>query len=125
MAVLDARDALRGAGLACTELIPIVGGWASWTFEVDGRWTVRFPRTAEVANGHERERLLPELAAHVTFAVPRPEFRGVYRGLPFDAYEKLPGEPLTARDLAPAEAAGLLELACTQRGTSRDVDRAQ
>ena len=67
----DARVALAAAGIAAHDVVAIGDGWASWTFELDGRRIVQFPRNASVARGHERERaILPALAEHVSFAVP-------------------------------------------------------
>jgi aminoglycoside phosphotransferase (APT) family kinase protein/ADP-ribose pyrophosphatase YjhB (NUDIX family) len=105
----EARAALRSAGVWCVDVRTIPGGWASWTFEADRRWIVRFPRDATVARGHERERrLLPELAAVASFAVPVPGVVGMHRGLPFHVYEKLPGHPLRPGELAPSDVAKVL-----------------
>lgn len=82
------------------EVRPILGGWGYWTFEVDGEWIFRFPRTDQVAPAAESEqRLLPALAAEVDFEVPIPRWSGVYGGRRFFGYRKLQGRPLRASDV--------------------------
>ena len=90
----EARAALRAAGVRCDEVVPIGdGNWSSDVFEVDGRLIARFPRNGEVAAGHDRERrLLPALAAFVSFRVPVPLSDSVF------VYEKVPGRPFQRGD---------------------------
>ena len=97
----DARDALHEVqGLRCDDVQPLRGGWAYWTFAVDGIWIVRFPRDAAVASETAKELvLLPLLARKVDFGVPLPAWRGTHRGWPFFGYRKIPGHPLGAEDL--------------------------
>jgi aminoglycoside phosphotransferase (APT) family kinase protein len=98
----DARGALIAAGLAVGSLDPILGGWASWTFDVDGQWIARFPRTVDSAAATVRElALLPELAQWVSFAIPEPAYRGTWDALPFFAYRRIVGRPMTAADASP------------------------
>ncbi len=101
MNVDEARRALRQVSdLDPSEVRPILGGWAFWTFEVDGRWIFRFPRTDRVARALQAEgRLLPELAAAVSFEVPVPHWWGTWKGRPFFGYRKIEGQPLRAADV--------------------------
>ena len=122
------------AGVAIREVVefelgdvrPILGGWAYWTFEVDGEWIFRFPRTDQVALAAESElRLLPALAAHVDFEVPVPRWSGVFGGRPFFGYRKLEGRPLRASDVE-REPAAIGRLAgMLHQIHSFDVDRAR
>jgi 8-oxo-dGTP pyrophosphatase MutT (NUDIX family) len=92
-----ARVVLERAGWELATLVAIPGGWASWTFEVDGARIVQFPRDADVAAGHARARqLLPELAVHLTFSVPVPRVLTDHQGLAVQYYERIRGEPLRA-----------------------------
>jgi hypothetical protein len=102
----DAIGRLRAAGASCSSAVPIEGGWASWTFLVDGALIARFPRSASVAAAHERERaLLPALARHVSFRVPEPlDLDGVF------AYERIDGRPLRRGDDIDAALAMIDEL---------------
>jgi aminoglycoside phosphotransferase (APT) family kinase protein len=78
---------------------PILGGWASWTFELDGTWILQVARKAEVAAGHQRQaQLLPELARAMSVAVPEPVEFGTWHGCTYLAYRKIPGRPLTPQD---------------------------
>lgn len=95
-------DVLASVGLDSSRIEPVLGGWASWTFQVDGTRIVRFPRTEVVAHAARRElALLPELADHVSFAVPRPTHQGAWRGRPFFAYRRIPGRALLPSDDSP------------------------
>jgi len=96
----DARRALRSfADLTPNEIRPIHGGWAYWTFEVDGRLIFRFPRDEGTAEDLGRElRLLPALAPTVSFRVPEPRWVGSWNGHPFWGYRKIEGRPLGAGD---------------------------
>lgn len=102
---MDEREtlsALRSVGFVGHRAVAIPGGWANWTFEVDGAWIARFPRTAEIAESTRRElALLPELALHVSFAVPSPTHTGVWRGEPFMLYPRLDGRSMTPGDATP------------------------
>jgi aminoglycoside phosphotransferase (APT) family kinase protein/ADP-ribose pyrophosphatase YjhB (NUDIX family) len=105
----DARAALATAGLTPSGVVPIGDGEASWTFELDGSRIAQFPRNELVARGHARaRRLLPELAGHVSFAVPQPETVGEWNGLSFHVYKKVPGTPLSDGALSPEALAALL-----------------
>src|SRR5438132_10065873 len=99
MDTADARAALAEVGLTVGSIEPILGGWASWTFAVDGEWIARFPRNSDIAAATLRElALLPELAAWVPFQIPEPTIRGTWAGLPFFAYRRITGRPITATD---------------------------
>jgi aminoglycoside phosphotransferase (APT) family kinase protein len=102
----DARRALVDAGFSPAH-VEAVGeqGWASWVFEVDGALIARFARNDVVRAAHERERrLLPALAAHVSFRVPVPLHPDVF------VYEKVPGRAFRAGDDADAAFAMIDEL---------------
>lgn len=87
---------------------PIHGGWASWTFDVGGDRILRVARNAEIAAAHRREeRLLPELARHVDFAVPVPTAVGEFDGHTYMLYPRLPGRAIGAGDRV-GEVAGML-----------------
>jgi aminoglycoside phosphotransferase (APT) family kinase protein len=102
----EARRALQGAEVEVESVVPIGDGWANWTFLVDERRIVRFPRNDSVAAATRRELvLLPELARHVSFAVPSPTIVGEWAGRPFFAYERIEGRPLDGTD---ADVAGSL-----------------
>lgn len=102
----DAVARLRAAGVACSTAEPIEGGWASWTFLVDGGLIARFPRNEAIAAAHARERsLLPALARHVSFRVPEPfDVEDVF------VYERIDGRPLQADDDIDAALAMIEEL---------------
>jgi aminoglycoside 2''-phosphotransferase len=110
----DARGALLSAGAFVDPVVvgPVGDGWSAWTFEVDGEWIVRFPRTAEVAARYETEAaLLREVAPSVSFGVPDPTVGGMFDGRGFHGYRKLPGDPMTMETFdADAVAAVLREL---------------
>jgi aminoglycoside phosphotransferase (APT) family kinase protein len=77
----------------------IHGGWASFTFLVDGDHILRFARTPEVAAAHRREAaLLPLLARAVSFAVPEPDFFWARDDRSCMGYPLIPGRPLTVAD---------------------------
>ncbi len=95
-----ALDVLREHDLPALSVREIVGGWAFWTFDVDGEWIARFPRTGQTAVAAERElALLPELATTLSFHVPQPTLSGRWNDRAFFVYRKIPG-----RGLAPADA---------------------
>ncbi|MFD0559661.1 aminoglycoside 2''-phosphotransferase [Stackebrandtia endophytica] len=78
---------------------PVIGGWASWTFDVAGEHILRVARDREISDAHRREeRLLPELAAAVDFSVPVPIRVGDHRGHRYMVYRRLPGRPLRIGD---------------------------
>lgn len=92
----EARAALRRVGLEPVRIEAITGGWAHWTFELDGAVIVRFPRNDSVALATHRELvLLPELAGFVSFAVPTPERVASLHDRPFFTYQRIPGRPLS------------------------------
>ena len=98
----EARQALRDLAIEPREMVRIEGGWAYWTFELDGALIARFPRDARTARACERElRLLPALGRAVSFKVPLPSHRGWYRGAPFFVYRKIPGRALAPTDRSP------------------------
>lgn len=95
-----ALDVLREHHLPASSVRKIVGGWAFWTFDVDGEWIARFPRTGQTAVAAERElALLPELATTLSFRVPQPTLSGRWNDRAFFVYRRIPG-----RELAPADA---------------------
>lgn len=101
MDAAQAAEVIRDvANLDVRNIRPIVGGWDSWTFEVDGRWIFRFPRSREVAASTGAEmRFLPALAEHVDFEVPNPGWSGLWDGQPFFGYPRVDGRALEAADV--------------------------
>ena len=111
MEVAEAREALATIGLSPRRIEPVLGGWANFTFELDGCWMVRFPSNEGVAESTARElRLLPALGRFVDFVVPSPAATGAWRGWPFFTYRKLIGRPLSAADGSPAVRARLADI---------------
>jgi Phosphotransferase enzyme family len=100
----------------------IHGGWASFTFLVNGDHILRFARTAEVAAGYRREvALLPALAGAVSFRVPEPDFFfEAAAGGTCMGYPAIDGRPLTSSDDWSSLAGVLREL----RSFPADVARA-
>ena len=103
----------RDLGLPHGKIRQILGGWSSWTFEVDNvdpgeptesphaGWIFRFPRNSVVAENQKKETaILPVIASRVNFAVPRFEYVGTWCGSPYVGYRRIPGRPLSARTLA-------------------------
>jgi len=89
------RARLATVGLRPDRIDQIEGGWASWTFELDESLIVRFPRNTSVQEAMHRElRLLPALAARVSFAVPVP----LHVGDGWFVYEKIRGRPFRRGD---------------------------
>jgi len=89
----EVRAALARVGLEPGEIKPIEGGWANWTFDLDGQLIVRFPRNDSVALATHRElALLPELAPALSFAIPAPSHAGTWRDRPFFAYPRVAGD---------------------------------
>lgn len=108
---------LAGVDLDASRIEPVLGGWASWTFDVDGTWIVRFPRNKVTANAVRRElALLLELAEHVSFAVPRPTHRGAWRSRPFFTYRRIPGRGLRRTYASPAVARVLAKMLAELHG---------
>ena len=97
MTPAQVRAALRRVGLEPGRIRAIDGGWANWTFELDGERIVRFPRTDAVALATHRElALLPELAPSLSFSVPVPELVASLGDRPFFAYRRIDGRPLSS-----------------------------
>ncbi|MEO6317805.1 MAG: aminoglycoside phosphotransferase family protein [Acidimicrobiales bacterium] len=97
------RAALATVGLDGGRVTPVLGGWASWTFELDGRRIVRFPRTDGIADATRRElALLPELAGHLSYRVPEPSHIGEWNSRPFFAYRLIPGRGMRPTDSSPS-----------------------
>lgn len=79
MRVDEARELLAEIGFVEQQVTPILGGWASWTFDVDGEWILRVARDEEITAAQHREmRLLPALGPAVSFAVPVIERSGLW-----------------------------------------------
>lgn len=111
----EVRAALAAAGVPAPagghEVRPIEGGSANWTFDVDGGWIVRFPRTDLVAASTARELvLLPALQDALPFAVPALLWHGRHAGRPWLGYRRITGEAIDrldpVRDAALAVALG-------------------
>ena len=102
------RRALDAKGVTFARVEPVAEqGWASWTFELDGTHIVRFARNGEIVEAMHREmRLLPALAAHVSFRVPEP----VHTTADWFVYEKIPGRPFRHGDDVDAALAMIDEL---------------
>lgn len=93
------RTVLRRVGLEPQAITPIAGGWANWTFDLDGTHIVRFPRNDSIGLSTHRELLLlPELHRHLSFEVPQPTHVGTWRDRPFFAYRRIDGVALGALD---------------------------
>jgi aminoglycoside phosphotransferase (APT) family kinase protein len=86
-------------------MVEVLGGWDSRVFEVEG-WIVRLPRRPEVTKWIRAEnRLLAELAGHLTTRVPKFDLicdTGERFAL---AHRKIPGAALAPAELEPAGAA--------------------
>ena len=107
MTPAQVRSALRRVGLEPERIRAVPGGWANWTFELDGERIVRFPRTDAVALATHRELvLLPELASSVSFSIPEPERVASLGDRPFFTYRRIAGRPLSSGG-APGVAAAL------------------
>ena len=89
----------------------ITGGWDFHVFLVGSRWVFRFPKRSESEAQLLKEfRVLGEVAASVSLAVPRYEFCGEpSRDYPyrFGGYPMIPGEPMMRLELAYSARAGL------------------
>lgn len=76
----------------------VLGGWASDTFEVNGKYIFRFPRLAPSKSRLRKElRLLPTLAQTLNFKVP--DFEFVNEDVPYVGYKKIGGIPISKCDL--------------------------
>jgi len=106
---LEVRRALQRVHVDPRVITPILGGWANWTFELDGTAIVRFPRNDSVALGTHRELLLlPELTAHTTaFEAPNPTHVGTWGDRPFFVYSRINGTALSVID-RPTEYSGII-----------------
>ena len=127
MTPAQVRAALRRVGLEPERITAIPGGWASWTFDLDGERIVRFPRTDAVALATHRElALLPELASSLSFPVPVPERVATLGDRPFFTYRRIEGRPLSsggATGVAPALGSMLAELHAFPVGRAAQVLR--
>ena len=94
------RAALARVGLEPTLVREIPGGWANFTFDLDGEHIVRFPRTDAVALATQCElQILPELQSALSYAVPCPSHIGHWHDRPFFAYRRIEGRPATPADV--------------------------
>lgn len=95
----DTAAILDAVGLASAQVEPITGGWASWTFDVDGIWILRVARNDVVARAHRREAtLLPMVAECLDIAVPVPTVVAEHAGKTYMVYRRLPGRPFQKGD---------------------------
>jgi aminoglycoside 2''-phosphotransferase len=97
----EARGVLaRSSGARPAEVVAIGDGWDHDTFLVDGDLIVRFPRRDENVDGLRRElRLLPALADHLLYGIPRPSVTGEHDGRPFAGYPMIAGREVEPEDL--------------------------
>lgn len=96
----EVRSALHRVGLDPVSVRVIPGGWANFTYDLDGEFIVRFPRTDAIALATQRElQLLPDLAARLSFSVPVPTRVSTWRGRPFFAYRRIDGASLRPSDI--------------------------
>ena len=83
--------------LDITEVHPLGEGWANWTFETPQGIVFRFPKNAESAA--ELDAITPLIEAitpQLSLETPPYNLQGMWQGLPFVGYEKIPGHPLEA-----------------------------
>ncbi len=101
MTVAEARQAVRGCGLAADDVRIVAAGWDNTVVLVDDDWVFRFPRREIALPGLDREiALLPRLAPQLSLPIPAPEHVGVY-GDPawrFWGARHLPGTELQVVD---------------------------
>lgn len=96
----EVRTALHRVGLDPMSIRMIPGGWANVTYDLDGEFIVRFPRTDAIALATQRElQLLPDLAPRLSFSVPVPTHISTWRDRPFFAYQRIDGVPLRPDDI--------------------------
>ena len=113
MTAPDVENLLVSLGLDHGSIHPITGGWSSWTFDVEhgclgehaesstSGWIFRFPRNSVVAENLKKEHtVLPVVAPQVEFAVPCFEYVGTWRDQPYAGYRRIPGRPLSSRQMA-------------------------
>ena len=111
MDTAEATELLTAAGCPARTVTPIHGGWASWTFDVDGRDILRVARDPEIATAHRREaRLLPVLSRRIAVAVPQPTTVAEFRGRTYMIYPRVPGRALRPGDPLPPVATVLRRL---------------
>ena len=83
--------------LNITEITPLGEGWANWSFESPQGLVFRFPKNVESAA--ELDAITPlilELSTQLSLPSPHYLHQGLWRGLPFVGYEKIPGVPLSS-----------------------------
>lgn len=101
MTVTEARQAVRGCGLAADDVRIVAAGWDNTIVLVDDDWVFRFPRREIALPGIDREiALLPRLAPQLSLPIPVPEHVGVYGDPPwrFWGARHLPGTELKVAD---------------------------
>ena len=101
MTVTEARQAVRGCGLAADDVRIVAAGWDNTVVLVDDDWVFRFPRREIALPGIDREiALLPRLAPQLSLPIPVPEHVGVYGDPPwrFWGARHLPGTELQVID---------------------------
>lgn len=82
--------------LEITEVSPLGEGWANWSFESPSGLVFRFPKSASSAAELDAIKpIIEELGEHLDLPMPRYTRQSDWRGLPFVAYPKVPGLPLT------------------------------
>lgn len=105
MTVAEARQAVRGCGLAADDVRIVAAGWDNTVVLADD-WVFRFPRREIALPGIDREiALLPRLAPQLSLPIPVPEHVGVYGNPPwrFWGARHLPGNELQVVDQAGVE----------------------
>ncbi len=81
------------------KIVPVLGGWDSDVFEVNGKLIFRFPKWPVIESGMQKEiALLPELAKVLSVQIPNFEFIGKHNRMVFVGYQKIPGLPLASCD---------------------------
>ena len=101
MTVTEARQAVRGCGLAADDVRIVAAGWDNTVVLVDDDWVFRFPRREIALPGIDREiAILPRLAPQLSLPIPVPEHVGVYGDPPwrFWGARHLPGTELQVVD---------------------------
>ena len=86
--------------LGITQVTPLGEGWANWSFECPEGLVFRFPKNAQSAA--ELDAITPlNIELNPQLSLPSPHYihQGVWRGLPFVGYKKIPGVPLVAAQL--------------------------
>jgi len=81
--------------LPIKEVSPLGEGWGNWTFESPDGLVFRFPKSAESAAELEAIKpVITELEDHLELPIPLYNYQSDWGGLPFVAYQKIPGTPL-------------------------------